>query len=112
MRRKLTDDQVYEVLTSTQGVTALGRRLNVSRHTIADIRANRRYQDVHPTIPRQDHQPQRFVADSCKACVHWLNSKCSLALPEGKSGAYAPLCSCFFEDVKRGIANSVAMVYH
>jgi transposase-like protein len=112
MKRKLTDEQVYEVLTSTQGVTALGRRLNVSRQTIADIRANRRYQDVHPSILREEHQPQRLVAGSCKKCVHWFNDNCSLAFPEGKTGGYAPLCSSFFEDAEQGVANSEQMVYH
>lgn len=111
-RRRLSHEQVYEILTSTDGVTALARRFGVSRHTVSDVRANRRYQDVHPEIERQEMPPKVVMTGSCKACVHWLNDKCSLRFPEGKNGSYAPLCSCFFEDVGRGIANTLAMAYH
>lgn len=111
-RRRLTKEQIYEILTSTDGVTELGRRFGVSRHTISDVRANRRYQDVHPELERQETPPKVVLTGSCKACVHWLNDKCSLRFPEGKTGSYAPLCSCFFEDVGRGVANTLAMAYH
>ena len=110
--RKLTDSQVRTILVSSKSSASLARSFNVSRQTIADVRKNRRYQDVHPELEREDDLPLKKMAGSCKPCVHWLNDACSLDFPEGKSGAYAPMCACFFADANQGIANALSMVYH
>ena len=56
-------------------------------------------------ITRPNHK-----TGSCRDCIHWIDSHCSMDFPEAIKGNFAPLCSCYMktqtELVSDGISRS------
>jgi len=73
--RKLSDEQVRDILQSEESDTTLGRRHGVSRSTIGYIRNGKHFAKIRPDIPRRSSK-------SCSRCQHWKNARCTFGFPD------------------------------
>jgi hypothetical protein len=92
---KLTDHQVYMILTSPHLTTRqLANMMGVSFSTIQKVRQNAVYKHVHPDISRNR---KRAVGPRCAECVHYFKGACSLSFPEHKAngGVAAVHCAAY-----------------
>ena len=74
----LSEEQVVEILTSSDSHTALAQRMGVSRTTISNVREGVFYADVAADLPRY-----RRSELNCKRCIHW-DKRCTLDLLDAK----------------------------
>ena len=63
--RRLSDDQVEDVLTSHLNIGELSDHLGISTASVADIICGRTYRDVAP------HLPRRTKTKKCQTCMHY-----------------------------------------
>ena len=73
--RRLTDQQVIDILQSEESDASLGRRHGVSRSTIGYIRNGKHFAKIRPDIPRRSSK-------NCSRCQHWEKSRCTFGFPD------------------------------
>ena len=73
--RRLTDQQVVDILQSDDSDTSLGRRYGVSRSAIGYIRNGKHFANIRPDIPRRSSK-------NCSRCQHWQNTRCTFGFPD------------------------------
>lgn len=116
--RKLSDDIVRAILTSSAGCAALGKQYNVSRETVRRIRYGYTYLNVLPDLPRWEEPKPRersvVYNRTCWKCIHsafyferkndkWKSTArkpaCALGLPDPlEEGArFARWCAAYAE---------------
>lgn len=93
LQRRLTEDQVREILLSDLSGQKIAERFGVSRQMVQRVRNGISYADVLPGLPR------KVTGRSCAACIHcrqtmrtelrgkrgsYLRYSCDLELPEIK----------------------------
>jgi hypothetical protein len=89
---KLTDDQVYMVLTSPRlTMRQVADIVGVSFSTIQKIRRGESYTHLFPEIPR-DHKPTR--GPRCTECIHDHHGACSLEFPERRFNGEVAAVHC------------------
>ena len=96
-KRRFTDEQVTEIITSDASSRELSRQFQVSHQTIAAIRSGKCYWDVwlrlYPGV-----QPEAY-SRSCCTCLHWVKGACGFGFPESaKSLQFARECNTFVEN--------------
>ena len=80
MKRKLTPEAVATIRTSLESNAALGRRFDVSKQTISQIR-----QGLIHKLPGMELIDRSQSGAYCYRCVHWSaagDGSCSLGIPE------------------------------
>lgn len=93
--RKLTDEQVYKVLTRHDLTTGqLADMMGVNYSTIQKLRRGESGAHLFPDIPR-DHK--RTAGPRCAECVHYFKEACSMSFPEFRTQGItaAVLCSAY-----------------
>jgi len=88
--RRLTDQQVIDILQSEESDASLGRRYGVSRSTVGYIRNGKHFASIRPDIPRRSSK-------NCSRCQHWEKSRCTLGVPDprGEGGHAATYCNLY-----------------
>jgi hypothetical protein len=105
--RRLDDEQVFDILMSDDTQTALAKKHRCSPWLIAQVRYGKRYEDIHPEIPRRNQGAGRRV--SCWHCIHCTKVmerrnnttvpvvRCGIGYPdvETDGAAFAKLCNSY-----------------
>jgi hypothetical protein len=93
---RFTDDQIYHILTSSEGHHEIARRYGRSHQNIQQVRYGHSYTTIHPEIPRWN--PKEPI--TCHQCVHWQSETCSMELPEPQQMGpqFARECATFHRD--------------
>jgi hypothetical protein len=73
--RKLSDEQVVDILQSEESDAQTGKRYGVSRSTIGYIRSGKHFVNIRPDIPRRSSK-------TCSRCQHWENARCTFGFPD------------------------------
>jgi hypothetical protein len=90
--RKLTDEQVYVVLTSHHLTTGqLADMMGVNSSTIQKVRRGNSSAHLFPEIPR-DHK--RATGPRCTECIHNHHGACSLEFPERRFNGEVAAVHC------------------
>jgi len=86
--RKLTDDQIAEILISKISDTLAGKIYGVSRQAVSNIRNGASFKHIRPEIPRRPPKSKRVKVDpatlevSCLKCAHWTKKECGFGFPD------------------------------
>ena len=84
--RKLTDQQIVEILLTTTSDSLASRLYGVSRQAINNIRTGKSFSEIRPDIPRRKIQVKvKLLEVSCLKCAHWDQDKCSFGFPDPAS---------------------------
>lgn len=94
LRRKLTIEQVYRVLTETQTPNkAMATELGVSHQTVQQIRSGATWSDAFPELPRG------VKRHSCLQCKHWDAGECAIGFPDPLEEGPGFAVDCDFYEV-------------
>lgn len=86
--RKLSDQQIAEILITTTNDALTGRLYGVSRQSISRIRNGESFKDFRPDLPRRKPADRRYKVDpatlevSCLKCTHWTKKECGFGFPD------------------------------
>lgn len=84
--RKLTDDQIAEILLINTNDTLTAKLYGVSRQAVSSIRTGKSFREIRPDIPRRQRQVGFQVLEvSCLKCAHWDQDRCSFGFPDPAS---------------------------
>jgi len=84
--RKLTDEQIVEILLTTTSDSLTSRLYGVSRQAVNNIRTGKSFSEIRPDIPRRKIQVKvKQLEVSCLKCAHWDQDKCSFGFPDPAS---------------------------
>lgn len=84
--RKLTDQQIVEILLTTTSDSLASRLYGVSRQAVNNIRTGKSFSEIRPDIPRRKIQVKvKQLEVSCLKCAHWDQDKCSFGFPDPAS---------------------------
>jgi len=84
--RKLTDEQIIEILLTTTSDTLTSKLYGVSRQAVNNIRTGKSFSEIRPDIPRRQIQVKvKQLEASCLKCVHWDQDRCSFGFPDPAS---------------------------
>jgi hypothetical protein len=81
--RKLTDEQIIEILLTTTSDSLASRLYGVSRQAVNNIRTGKSFREIRPDIPRRKLQVKtKDLNISCLKCSHWDQERCSFGFPD------------------------------
>ena len=103
---KLSPDDVFRILTSDEPVLKMAASIGCHRQTVSDVRSGRLYRHCHPELERPGSYKKHLEVNSCNACIHWLN-RCTMDFPEGQTGSFANLCTCFTKKQLGSVADGI-----
>jgi len=84
--RKLTDQQIVEILLTTTSDTLTSKLYGVSRQAVNNIRTGKSFSEIRPDIPRRKIQVKvKQLEVSCLKCAHWDQDECSFGFPDPAS---------------------------
>lgn len=113
-RRKLTTDQIIDLLTSDVGHKAAGSMHGISDASVIAIRYGDSYKDVAPHIPRWERREPGTHSRTCWKCKFCSESyedrnegstshravvKCGFGFPDPSvhGASFARFCNCYQE---------------
>ena len=95
MSKKLTRQDIIEILLSDQYNDVLAERFAVTRQCISSIRNGITWKKVAPDIPRipvriKESVRRDFIdkKPNCQNCAEWNGSECSYGFPEAIDEPY------------------------
>lgn len=74
-KRKLTDEQVIAILTSTMSDSKTAALHGVSKTAIGHIRTGQSFAYICPDLPRRSNKV-------CTRCLHWEKDRCNFGFPD------------------------------
>jgi hypothetical protein len=84
--RKLTDEQIVEILLTTTSDSLASRLYGVSRQAVNNIRTGKSFSEIRPDIPRRKIQVKvKQLEVSCLKCAYWDQDRCSFGFPDPAS---------------------------
>jgi hypothetical protein len=107
--RKLNDEQIKWILTSSVSGVKKAKELGCSRELIRQVVMGKSYAKVHPEISRKSAQIISG-ATSCYRCTHWIKAsaakaeegRCEIGFPESaiEGPGFAKECNAFVSNRK------------
>lgn len=104
MSKKLTKQDIIEILLSDQYNDVLAERFAVTRQCISSIRNGITWKNVAPEIPRIPVRVKESVRrdfidkkPNCQNCAEWNGSECSYGFPEAIDEPYFAVGCDFYK---------------